>query len=163
MPRNTLDLVPTAARSLHTLLEIADHVSAGHLRLEVAQMVKGLFDLLAWSDGILDQREVALLDQLCLEVPDFKELCDAHDIYAPTDPTFGEIPKLLTAVVAHDRHTGERLTPVMVASLESIGYAIIGVDGAPVDIAKSELHIYMNSLRQLSRDLTKASNIPVMI
>lgn len=162
MPRNTLDLVPTAARSLHTLLEISDHISAGHLRQEVAHTVKGLFDLLAWSDGILDSREVALLDQLCLEVPDFKELCDAHDIYEPTDPTFGEIPKLLTAVVAHDRHTGERLTPVLVAALESMGYAIIGASGVPLDIAKSELHTYINSLRQLSRDLTKASVVATM-
>ena len=105
MPRNHLDLVPTAARSLQTILEISDHVSQGSLRQEVANTVKGLFDLLAWSDGDLSLQEIALLDRLCEAVPDFTELCDAHDVYEPTDPTFGEIPRLLTAVVEHDRDT----------------------------------------------------------
>ncbi len=159
MPRIHLDLLPTAARSLRTLLEIADHVSDGRLRGEVALTVKGLFDLLAWSDGLLDNQEIALLDRLCAEVPDFKELCDAHDIYEPTDPTFGEIPRLLTAVVDHDRHTGERLAPVLVASLETMGYAIIGASGAPADIAKVELRTYVDGLRTLSRQLTTA--VPV--
>lgn len=125
-------------------------------------MVKGLFDLLAWSDGKLDGEEIDLLDRLCQEVPDFRELCDAHDLYEPTDPTFGEIPGLLTAVVEHDRHTGDRLAPMLVAALETIGYAIIGVSGAPVDIAKAELHTYVNGLRAISRQLTTAPAIALI-
>ncbi len=159
MPRTSLDLVPTAARSLHSILEIADHVAPGGLRREVATTVKGLFDLLAWSDGSLDADEIALLDRLCEEVPDFRELCEAHDIYEPTDPTFGEIPALLTAVVAHDRHSGERLTPVLVASLESMGYAIIGAGGIPAEIQRAELRTYVDGLRGLSRDLARATPV----
>lgn len=157
MPHPTLDLVPSAARSLQTVLDIADHVSPRRLRSEVAHTVKGLFDLLAWSDGKLDQEEVNLLDRLCEAVPDFGELCENRESYEPTDPTFGEIPKLLTAVVDHDRHTGERLAPVLVAALETMGYAIIGAGGAPLDIEKAELHTYVNSLRSLSRLLTTAA------
>lgn len=156
MPRIYLDLVPTAARSLHTILEIADHVSDGRLRHEVALTVKGLFDLLAWSDGLLDSQEIALLDRLCEAVPDFGELCDAHEIYEPTDPTFGEIPTLLTAVVEHDRHTGERLAPILVSALETMGYAIIGANGAPLAVQKQELRTYVESLRELSQTLTRA-------
>jgi hypothetical protein len=162
MPRTTLDLVPTAARSLQTILDISDHVSYGTLRKEVARTVKGLFDLLAWSDGNLDREEIDLLDRLCAEVPGFGELCESTDLYEPTDPTFGEIPKLLTAVVEHDRHSGERLAPVLVAALETMGYAIIGAGGAPVDIEKAELHTYVNGLRNLSRLLTKAAPIHLM-
>lgn len=158
MPRDHLNLIPSAARSLRTILEIADHVSP-RLRPEAARTVKGLFDLLAWSDGRLDGEEIALLDQLCLEYPDFTELCEAHDLYEPTDPTFGEIPPLLTAVVDHDRHTGERLSPMLVAELETLGYAIIGASGAPADIAKAELHTYINGMRVLSRQLTTAPAI----
>ena len=66
MPRMAIDLVPTAARSLQNILDISDHVSNGTLRKEVARTVKGLFDLLAWSDGRLDEAEVDLLDRLCI-------------------------------------------------------------------------------------------------
>ena len=156
MPRTSLDLVPTAARSLHSILEIADHVAPGGLRREVATTVKGLFDLLAWSDGSLDADEIALLDRLCEEVPDFRELCEAHDIYEPTDPTFGEIPALLTAVVAHDRRTGERLTPLLVTSLEALGYAVIGAGSVPIDVEKSELRVYVDGLRNIARLLATA-------
>lgn len=163
MPRNHFDLLPTAARSLRTILEVADHVSPqGGLHRDVASTVKGLFDLLAWSDGRLDGEEIALLDRLCDEFPEFRELCDVHDTYEPTDPTFGEIPRLLTAVVAHDRHTGERLAPVLVAELEALGYAVIGAGGAPVDIAKAELHTYVNGLRALSRQLTTAPAVALV-
>ncbi len=158
MPRNHLDLIPSAARSLRTILEISDHVSP-RLRSDAAHMVKGLFDLLAWSDGMLDGAEVALLDRLCHEVPDFRELCDAHDTYEPSDPTFGETPRLLVAVLAHDRHTGERLAPMLVAELEAIGYAIIGVSGSPIDIAKAELRTYVNELRSLTRQLATATPV----
>ncbi len=162
MPRTALDLEPTAARSLKTILDISDHVSHGTLHQEVARTVKGLFDLLAWSDGRLDKAEIVLLERLCEEVPDFGKLCDSIDDYQPTDPTFGEIPKLLTAVVAHDRHTGERLAPVLVAALETMGYAIIGASGTPVDVEKAELRTYVNSLRSLSRLLTKAAPVGLM-
>lgn len=155
MPRNHLDLVPTAARSLRTILDIADHVSLG-LRQEVAATVKGLFDLLAWSDGDLSLQEISLLDRLCEAVPGFTELCDAHDIYEPTDPTFGEIPRLLTTVVEHDRHTGERLAPLLVSALESMGHAIIGAAGVPVSVQKEELRTYVETLRDLSQTLTRA-------
>lgn len=156
MSRPTLELVPAAVRSLRTLLEIADHVAGRGLRSEVAHTVKGLFDLLAWSDGRLDRSETALLERLCVEVPTFGELCDLVDDYRPTDPTFGETPKLLAAVVEHDRATGERLAPVLVAALETMGYAIIGASGAPIDVEKAELHVYVNTLRSLSRMLTTA-------
>lgn len=156
MPRNHLDLVPTAARSLQTILDIADHVSAGSLRGEVAATVRGLFDLLAWSDGDLSLQELTVLDRLCEAVPGFDELCGDHDHYSPTDPTFGEIPRLLTAVVEHDRHTGERLASVLVASLETMGYAMIGAGGAPSGVQKAELRTYVDSLRDLSQVLTRA-------
>lgn len=153
-----MDLIPSAARSLRTILEISDHVSP-RLRPDAAHTVKGLFDLLAWSDGRLDGGEVALLDRLCAEVPDFREMCDAHDTYEPSDPTFGEVPRLLAAVIAHDRHTGDRLAPMLVAELETIGYAIVGVSGAPLDIAKSELRTYVSELRSLTRQLATASAV----
>ena len=162
MPRTAIDLVPTAARSLETILDISDHVSNGTLRKEVARTVKGLFDLLAWSDGRLDEAEINLLDRLCSEVPHFGELCDSSDLYEPTDPTFGEIPRLLTAVVEYDRRTGQRLTPIVVASLETMGYAFIAASGTPVDVEKAELHTYVNALRKLSRDLTKAPSLSLM-
>ena len=160
MPRAHFDLIPSAARSLHTVLEISDHVSVG-LRSEAAHMVKGLFDLLAWSDGQLDGGEVALLDRLCEEVPDFRELCSLHDTYEPTDPTFGEVPRLLAAVVEHDRRTGERLAPMLVAEMEAIGYAVIGVSGTPIDVAKSELRTYVSELRSLTRQLSTAASVSV--
>lgn len=123
-------------------------------------MAKGLFDLLAWSDGQLDGWEVAMLDRLCDETPDFTELREVHDTYEPTDPTFGEIPPLLTAVLNYDRVTGERLAPMLVAELETLGYAIIGVSGAPVEIAKSELRTYVSELRSLTRQLASAQSVP---
>ncbi len=161
MPRNRFDPIPSAARNLHTVLEITDHVSP-RLRPDAAHMVKGLFDLLAWSDGELDPREIALLDRLCEEVPDFRDLCDLHDTYEPTDPTFGEIPRLLTAVLEHDRRTGERLAPMLVAELEAMGYAIIGASGIPVDIAKSELRTYVGELRSLTRQLATAPSVALL-
>ena len=158
MPRTHFDSSLSAARNLHTILEISDHVSP-RLRSDAAHMVKGLFDLLAWSDGELDGAEIALLDRLCEEVPDFRELCALHDTYEPTDPTFGEVPRLLVAVVEHDRHTGERLAPMLVAELEAIGYAIIGVSGTPVDVAKAELRTYVGELRSLTRQLLTAASV----
>jgi hypothetical protein len=152
----SLDLVRPASRSLKTILEVADHVGGRALRPEVARTVKGLFDLLAWSDGRLDDAEVILFDRLCAELPTFGELTASLDDYAPTDPTFGVIPPLLTAVVAHDRRTGERLAPMLVTSLETLGYAIIGVGGAPIDVEKAELRTYIDGLRSLSRMLTTA-------
>ena len=155
MPRNAFDPIPSAARNLRTILEIADHVSP-RLRPDAAHTVKGLFDLLAWSDGSLDREEVALLDRLCDEVPGFRELFDLRGTYEPTDPTFGEVPRLLTAVVEHDRRTGERLAPMLVAELETMGYAIAGAAGAPLEIAKSELRTYVAELRNLTRELLTA-------
>ena len=156
MTRKTLNLVPLATRSLRTILEVADHVSNRRLRPEVAATVKGLFDLLAWSDGRLDHAEMALLESLCVEVPSFGQLCAMADDYRPSDPTFAETPALLSAVVEHDRATGERLTPIMVAALETLGHAVIGAGGAPLDVEKSELYTYVDGLRGLSRVLAAA-------
>lgn len=125
-------------------------------------MVKGLFDLLAWSDGELDGDEIALLDHLCDEVPDFRELRDVHNSYEPTDPTFGSIPRLLMAVVEYDRHTGERLAPMLVAEMETLGYAIVGASGAPIDIAKAELRTYVYGLRGLCRELLTAQSVALL-
>ena len=159
MAHQPLDLAPAASRSLRTLLEIADHVRPGELRAEVARTVKGLFDLLAWSDGKLDPQEIALLDTLCREVSEVGELCEAIGHYDPADPMLGDVPPLLAAVVEHDRRTGERLAPVMVSALEKIGIATIAASGSLLDIEKSEFYTYVNNMRSLSRTLTTA--IPV--
>ena len=156
VPKTPLDLAPAAVRSLRTILEIADHVSPGHLRHEVATVVKGLFDLLAWSDGKLDAQEKSLLDRLCTEVPEIGEICSTVDEYDPADPTLSVVPPLLTAVVDHDRHSGERLAPVLVSALEKIGIATIAASGNLLDIEKSELYTYVNNMRSLSRMLTTA-------
>ena len=156
MAHTNLDLAPAAARSLRTILEIADHVQPEGLREEVARTVKGLFDLLAWSDGRLDPQEIALLETLCREVPEIGSLCQAVDDYAPADPTLAIAPPLLLAVVEHDRMTGERLAAVMVSALEKIGMATIAATGNLLDIEKSELYTYVNNLRSLSRVLTTA-------
>ena len=156
MSHTSLDLAPAAARSLRTLLEIADHVRPGDLREEVARTVKGLFDLLAWSDGRLDRQEVALLETMCREVPEIGGLCQAVDHYEPADPTLAVAPPLLLAVVEHDRMTGERLAAVMVSALEKIGMATIAATGNLLDIEKSELYTYVNTMRSLSRTLTTA-------
>ncbi|GEM_PF-3257276 len=152
----SLDLVPSAVRSVRTIFEVSDHVGGRPLRAEAARTVKGLFDLLAWSDGRLDHAELVLLDRLCTDLPGFGELCSDLCEYVPTDPTFGEIPALLTAVVAHDRRTGERLTPLLVTSLEALGYAVIGAGSVPIDVEKSELRVYVDGLRNIARLLATA-------
>ena len=156
MPHSHLDLAPAAARSLRTILEIADHVRYGELREEVARTVKSLFDLLAWSDGRLDRQEVALLETLCREVPEIGSLCQAVEHYDPADPTLAIAPPLLLAVVEHDRMTGERLAAVLVSALEKIGIATIAATGNLLDIEKSELYTYVSNMRSLSRTLTTA-------
>jgi hypothetical protein len=152
------DMTEAATKSLDAVLEIARHVGgsvelhdAFDSDLETARAVRSLFNHLAWSDGVLDGFECALLDHLRRSDVGFAHrLAKVIADEPASDPT--AIPGLVQRVKRFDRNNHSHLTYTLVGHLEALGAAIISGNSVVLPQEFAALNAYMMPIREYASE-----------